>query len=30
MNKHELIQQLSLQSHPEGGYYSEIYRSEVM
>ena len=29
MNKHDLIQQLSLQMHPEGGYYSEIYRSDM-
>ncbi|MDY6785880.1 MAG: cupin domain-containing protein [Cyanobacteriota bacterium] len=29
MNKHELIQKLSLQTHPEGGYYSETYRSEL-
>ena len=30
MNKHDLIQQLSLQSHPEGGYYFESYRSGMM
>lgn len=30
MNKHDLIQQLSLQMHPEGGYYSEAYRSSMM
>ena len=29
MNKHDLIQGLSLQMHPEGGYYSEIYRSSI-
>lgn len=27
MNKHDLIQRLSLQAHPEGGYYFETYRS---
>ena len=26
--KHMLIQTLNLQAHPEGGYYSETYRSE--
>jgi predicted cupin superfamily sugar epimerase len=25
----ELIQQLGLKPHPEGGYYREIYRSEI-
>lgn len=25
----ELIQQLGLQPHPEGGFYREIYRSEI-
>jgi predicted cupin superfamily sugar epimerase len=25
----ELIQQLQLQPHPEGGYYREIHRSEI-
>ncbi len=29
MNKHDLIQQLSLQKHSEGGYYSESYRSPI-
>lgn len=24
----ELIEKLNLQSHPEGGYYTEVYRSE--
>lgn len=30
VDKHNLIQKLSLQKHPEGGYYSEIYRSGMM
>ncbi|MGB3402610.1 MAG: cupin domain-containing protein [Microcoleaceae cyanobacterium] len=30
MNKHHLISQLGLQMHPEGGYYSETHRSEMM
>lgn len=30
VDKHNLIQKLSLQRHPEGGYYSEIYRSGMM
>ncbi|WP_446344549.1 cupin domain-containing protein [Coleofasciculus sp. F4-SAH-05] len=30
INNHDLIQQLSLQMHPEGGYYSEAYRSSMM
>ena len=29
MNKNELIKKLNLQAHPEGGYYSETYRSEI-
>ncbi|NET38355.1 MAG: cupin domain-containing protein [Cyanothece sp. SIO1E1] len=28
MNKHDLIKQLSLVEHIEGGYFSETYRSE--
>lgn len=27
MNKHDLIQQLSLVEHPEGGYFVESYPS---
>ncbi|YAF98396.1 MAG: cupin domain-containing protein [Nodularia sp. CChRGM 3473] len=30
MNKHDLIQKFSLQMHPEGGYYAETYRSDMM
>ncbi len=30
MNKQELIQQLSLQRHPEGGYFKETYRSNTI
>ncbi|MEM1367587.1 MAG: cupin domain-containing protein [Cyanobacteria bacterium P01_H01_bin.15] len=29
MDKAAWIERLALQRHPEGGYYSEIYRSEV-
>ncbi len=27
MTSHQLIKQLSLQPHPEGGFYKEVYRS---
>ena len=30
MNKHDLIQQLSLVEHIEGGYFTETYRSEEL
>ncbi len=30
MNKQDLIQNLNLQEHPEGGYYSETYRSPTI
>lgn len=26
---HDIIKQLGLQPHPEGGYFAEVYRSEV-
>lgn len=29
MEKEEIIKRLNLQAHPEGGYYSETYRSDV-
>ncbi len=29
MNIKEIIEKLNLQAHPEGGYYSETYRSEI-
>lgn len=29
MNKNEIIKKLNLQAHPEGGYFSETYRSEM-
>ena len=30
MNKYDLIKNLNLQKHPEGGYYSETYRSQTI
>ncbi|WP_287312209.1 cupin domain-containing protein [Moorena sp. SIO1G6] len=30
MNKHDLIQKLGMQMHPEGGYFSETYRSKTI
>lgn len=30
MNRNELIKSLQLQAHPEGGFYKETYRSEMM
>lgn len=29
MNKHDLIEQLSLTEHTEGGYFAETYRSDL-
>lgn len=29
INKIDIIKKLNLQAHPEGGYFSEMYRSEM-
>ena len=30
MNKHELIQKFGMEMHPEGGYFTETYRSKTI
>ncbi len=30
LRKEELIEKLQLEKHPEGGYFKETYRSEIV